>query len=466
MIPITPESLLPSGLLQRRRFLAAGTASLVGAMAIPCDRKRVSAAEARAKVFHGPITIRDIEVHEIAEEYQDWLAYPLNHYYGPGRRAVYVVHTDGGLVGLGEGHEAEPDEVLEKYIGSSPFDWVGDETSLALGTAMYDLMGQAAGIPVYKLFGQRRRQWVPTAAWTVSTHPDRMVEAVKRYSARGFTWMKFHLSPFENILDQMEAMQAVAPEGFKVHFDFTMHGTNDHMFELLEKMGRYPIAGCFEDPLQPNDIEGYAELRRRVRLPVVLHHSPLGATFEVTRRAADAYMLGHARIGTAIRRSGLFASAGIPFMLQNTGGHITQAMTCHMQSAMKTANFHFISLAETRKSDVVHEQRDPVNGFLRVSERPGLGVTLNRAELDRLRQLKLPPQPKWILKTRYKNGTLMYNIADTKNPIFMVLPIVSRLIPMSYDAPLATEYWDNDGSSQWQEMFARIEREGVVLLGG
>jgi hypothetical protein len=48
----------------------------------------------------------------------------------------------------------------------------------------------------------------------------------------------------------------------------------------------------------------------------------------------------------------------------------------------------------------------------------------------------------------------------------MVLPIRSRLIPMSYDAPLATEYWDNDGSSQWREMFARIEREGVVLLGG
>ena len=50
----------------------------------------------------------------------------------------------------------------------APFDWVGDETSLPLGTAMYDLMGQAAGVPVYKLFGQRYRKWVPVACWTVS----------------------------------------------------------------------------------------------------------------------------------------------------------------------------------------------------------------------------------------------------------------------------------------------------------
>jgi L-alanine-DL-glutamate epimerase-like enolase superfamily enzyme len=291
-----------------------------------------------------------------------------------------------------------------------------------------------------------------------------MVEAVKRYSARGFTWLKFHLSPFENIIDQMQAMQAVAPKGFKIHFDFTMHGTNDHMVDLLEKIAQFPIAGCFEDPLISRDIDGYVELRKRVRLPVVLHHSPLGATFEVLRRAADAYVLGHQRIGVVMRRAGLFAAAGIPFMLQNTGGHITQAMTSHMQAAFKTASFHVISLAETRKSDVVKERRDPINGFVRVSERPGLGVTLDRAELERLKNLKLPKHPKWIIKTRFKNGTMMYNIADPEDSIFMVRPDTRRLIPMSYNSPVTTEYWDNDGSAEYRAMFKRIERGGVVLV--
>ena len=450
--------------MSRRRFVAATAGSVIAGATAWTGAKSAFAANEKSHARHGRITITDIEVHDIAVEYNDWIAYQLNHFYGPwDRRSVYVVHTDIGLTGLGEGQGDSP-EVVEKYIGTSPFDWIGDETSLGLGTAMYDPMGKAAGVPVYKLFGRKFRSWVPNASWTVSTHPRRMAEALQRYSERGFTWMKFHLSPFENVIDQLEAMQAVAPEGFRVHFDFTMGGSNDHMPELLEKMAKYPITGCFEDPLAARDVEGYVELRKRVKVPLVLHHSPLGATYSVLRGAADAYMLGHSRIGRSMRRSGLMAAADTPFMLQNVGGRITQSMTTHMQAAFKTASFPFVCLAECWKSDVVHERKDPTNGFLRVSEVPGLGVTLDKAELERLEKLSLPEQQKWIIRTRYKNGTVMHNIADPENSIFMVRPDVNRqLPPMSYDAPLSTEYWDDDGSPEYQAMFKRIEREGVVL---
>ena len=46
----------------------------------------------------------------------------------------------------------------------------------------------------------------------------------------------------------------------------------------------------------------------------------------------------------------------------------------------------------------------------------------------------------------------------------MVRPDRWRLIPMSYDCPLTTEYWDDDGTEEYRKMFARIEKEGVVLL--
>ncbi len=408
--------------------------------------------------------ITEIEVHEITLEYVDWIAYQLNHFYGPAKRTVYVAHTDEGHTGLGEGGTTDPEEVIDRYIGTNPFDWIGDETSLALGTAMYDLMGKAAGVPVYKLFGQRVRSWVPVGSWTVSTHPDRMAEAVREYAAQGYTWMKYHLSPFENVMDQTEAMQAAAPEGFRIHYDFTMHGTDDHMPELLDKLERFPVAGCFEDPLPPGDIQGYIELRKQSRLPVVLHHFPMGATYEVLMKPADAYMLGHQVIGEAVRRAGLFAADNSPFMLQNVGGNITRAMTAHMMSAFPSANFHFISTTETWKSDVVTERLDPVNGFVRVPESPGLGVTLDRDELDRLKRLELPPQAKWIIRSRFENGARMYNIADPEDSIFMVRPDRRRgMVPMRYDAPITTEYWDDDGSEAYRDMFARIEREGVVL---
>ena len=95
---------------------------------------------------------------------------------------------------------------------------------------------------------------------------------------------------------------------------------------------------------------------------------------------------------------------------------------------------------------------------------PGLGVTLDRAELERLEKLQLPEPPKWIIKTRFANGARMYNIHDPEQSLFMVRPDRWRLIPMSYDSPLTTEYWDDDGSEEYRKMFARIEREGIVLL--
>ena len=407
--------------------------------------------------------VTEIEVHEISLEYVDWIAYQLNHYYGPTRRTIYVAHTDTGLTGLGETGTTDPQGDIDRYIGTNPFDWIGDEVSLGLGTAMYDLMGKAAGVPVYKLFGQKHRSWVPVGSWTVSTHPDRMAEAVREYAAQGYTWMKYHLSPFENVFDQTEAMEVVAPPGFKIHYDFTMHGTDDHMPELLERLSEYEIAGCFEDALPPGNIEGYKELCRRIKLPIVLHHCPMGATYEVLMGAADIYMLGHARIGDVVRRAGLFAAGDIPFMLQNVGTTITRAMTTHMMAAFPSANFHFFSDAETWKDHPVEKRLEPVNGFLRVPEEPGLGITLDRDGLERLKNLELPEQEDWIVRSTYKNGTRMYMMMSTSTSLRMVRPDRDREIVPSFTSPVSTEYWDDDGTPEFKSMCERLEREKVVM---
>ena len=407
--------------------------------------------------------VTEIEVHEVTLEYDEARVHELSHYYFSRQRAIYVAHTDDGLVGLGESGSTASQDIIDRYIGTNPFDWVGDETSLGLGTAMYDLMGKAAGVPVYKLFGQKYRSWVPMAGWTVSTDPGRMARAVERLVGQGFTWMKFHLSPFENVFDQTEAMQAVAPPGFKLHYDFTMHGTDDYMAELLDGLAEYPIAGCFEDPLPGEDIEGYIDLRKRAKKPIVLHHFPMRATYEVLMRPADAYMLGHFTIGEAVRRAGLFAADESPFMLQNTGGQITRAMVAHMMAAFPSATFHAVTATESLEGDVVNERLQLVNGFVRVPEEPGLGLTLDRDALAERTGLEPSVPQAWIAKTTFKNGTEMCNLVAPDKPHFMVRPDWSRTLPMSYAAPLATEYWDDDGSAEFAQMRERIEREDTVL---
>ena len=82
------------------------------------------------------------------------------------QRTVYVAHTNTGLEGLGEyaGQPADK-EILDHYIGTSPFEHINDEVHLGLGTAMMDLMGKATGLPCHRLFGTQCRTYVPVSSW-------------------------------------------------------------------------------------------------------------------------------------------------------------------------------------------------------------------------------------------------------------------------------------------------------------
>ena len=94
-----------------------------------------------------------------------------------------------------------------------------------------------------------------------------------------------------------------------------------------------------------------------------------------------------------------------------------------------------------------------------------MGLTLDREALERYKSAKSPVDEGWILKTTFKNETQMYNLMTPDKPHFMVRPDWSGSLPMSYAAPLETEYWDDDGSPEFAEMRARIEREDTVMIG-
>ena len=183
------------------------------------------------------------------------------------------------------------------------------------------------------------------------------------------------------------------------------------------------------------------------------------------RRPADAYMLGHFRIGDAQKRAGLFAAAGAPFMLQNSGSDITRAMTTHMMAAFPTASFHFVGATEILQDRFVTEPLDPVNGFIRVPEAPGLGVELDEVKMAELEKIESPTRQRFLLDTRYVNGSLLRTRPDSDNPHFMVRPDWSReLPPSSFAAPLSTRYWDDDGSEDFATAYGQIESGSQLTL--
>ena len=345
--------------------------------------------------------IIDIERHVICPPFHAWNSDALIRYHGTGYcyRTIYVFRTDTGLEGLGEHlHEdwGGMDEWLERLRGSNPAEWLAHPSlPIGLAPAIYDLVGQHNDVPAYRLFGPQVRARVPMASWTVSQTPSKMALEVEHAVAAGYTWIKYHTNHFHNIIAQTEAMQAVAPPGFKVHYDLNWDSSADHVLDLARELAKFPVAGAIEDPVRNHDFEGYKLLRQKSPLPIYYHHLQLGGR-EGLLGLADGYMLGHAPVGNVVQRAGLFEAANVPFMLQNVGGNITRAFVAHMAAAFQMATLHHVNDCQLWAEDVVTPALEVAGGTVRVPEGPGLGLKLDREALAKWSAAK-PAEPKQAL---------------------------------------------------------------------
>ena len=335
--------------------------------------------------------IDEIEFHYIFPAFQDFNATHLARSHGPviQGRTILVLKTNDGLEGLGEywGFGLDEDDLRSRYIGTDPFDWLNAPTELWMNMATYDLMGKKLGVPAWKLIGLKVRSWVPVAAWTVSRQPAEMAAEVRQAARRGYRWIKYHLDQSQNVLDQTEAMQAVAPPGFKVHYDLNADLEFYTICPIVKELERFPVAGRIEDPMVPADEDGYRLLREKCKLPMITHHGP--AEF-MARKICDGFMGGHAAVGAAAKLAAVAEMTRTPLMLQNCGGTINQAFQAHQVAVFKMATIDHVNVCHLWKEDVTVEQMPVVGGCVQVPEGPGLGVTLDRARLEKCAAQKAP----------------------------------------------------------------------------
>ena len=107
-------------------------------------------------------------------------------FHGIDCRTIYKVCADNSLVGYGDHRLAGPSRAkVAALIGRDPFDFVNNTFDPRLGGALYDLMGKYLDVPAYKLMGQKVRDSISVAAWTVQSAPPTFAaEAVSCVGAR------------------------------------------------------------------------------------------------------------------------------------------------------------------------------------------------------------------------------------------------------------------------------------------
>ena len=454
----------------RRAFLTCLAVS--AAFGQPAVSTRAAALLARKRRSPDRLKITGIERYELYLPYHDFNAQSLFRYHGYRIQAITVilVRTSLGLVGAGESWSVYDVSEMQrrKYIGTSPFDWIGSRSDLPFNMAMYDLMGQYLEIPAWKLIGEKVRDRIPVSAWTVSQTPEVMAQEVKHAAGLGYKWLKYHIDEVQNVAEQTRAMQAVAAPDFRVHYDFNMNSGREPIEAVLDALKPFPIVGRIEDPIDVDVPDDWNSLCDRYAWPIVAHHAPVEF---MTDGRVDGYMAGHATIGNAIRIAALAEHAARPFMLQQGGSYINQAFLAHEAAVFPNATLDHVNLAELWTEHTTREQMPIRDGSIAVPDGPGLGVTV---DVEKLRQLAATPRPKqrpFLVRIRYRNGPTIItrhrpDIDGHTDDMRYLKRLLGRDVPgptPGYINDVRTEWWDDSDDPAFRKAWQATKNRKYVL---
>ena len=214
---------------------------------------------------------------------------------------LVAVYTDEGITGLGsvftndhlvgaalevlkplyQGENAlEPERVSEK-LHQNTF-WLGRGGSLShaisgIDIALWDVLGQATSQPVGRLLGGRYRDRVRPYASVLMEQPQPLAEHLRAIQSEGFRAFKIGWGPFgrqSHVLDEAivrAAREAIGPEGLLM----VDAGGSDAFWpqgykwalRTADMLANYDVA-WFEEPLQPDALSDYVQLRQRAKVPI------------------------------------------------------------------------------------------------------------------------------------------------------------------------------------------------------
>jgi L-alanine-DL-glutamate epimerase-like enolase superfamily enzyme len=174
----------------------------------------------------------------------------------------------------------EPERVSEKLRQHTFWQGRGGSITHAISgidIALWDILGKATGQPVGRLLGGRYRNRVRPYASLLMDQPGPLCDALERVMDSGFTAVKMGWGPFGRVSQELDeeivrrARETVGPDVLLMvdagGSDAFWPGDFKWALRTSRMLDAYDIR-WFEEPLPPDSIEGYAELRRTTFVPI------------------------------------------------------------------------------------------------------------------------------------------------------------------------------------------------------
>lgn len=250
----------------------------------------------------------------------------------------------------------------------------------AVDMALFDLLGKAAGLPVWKLLGGFRDR-IETDVTIGIDSLDQTVREAQRWVARGFSQLKLKIGrDVDEDLRRLHAVRhAVGPE-----VELRIDANQGYSVEQAIGIARdaQPMApSLLEQPTPKNRIDQLAEVRHAVSLPIMADECVLNArdAFEVARRhAADLVSIKLMKSGgvdEAMRIAAVARATGIKAMISCMDeSRLGIAAALHFACACPTVELadldgHLALRGDPSRGGFVMD-----GGWLHVLDVPGWGV--------------------------------------------------------------------------------------------
>jgi D-galactarolactone cycloisomerase len=275
----------------------------------------------------------------------------------------------------------------------------------AIDVALWDLKGKILNQPVSVLLGGRKREQVRAYATGMYFSKDanlskRMSNEALNFKNQGFEAMKMKvgLGIKEDIENVCAVRQAIGP-------DIELMVDADHAYSLKEAiqlaygMEKYNIS-WFEQPINPQDYNGYREIRGRTSIPIAageIEFLRAGFLNLFQNRSVDIVQPDICAAGgiTEMKKIGSLTQAfGVEMVPHcwGTGIAISAALQFLSNWDITPGRLHEPELLlefDQTENPLRDKLVDPKfvfkNGRLSIPDKPGLGVDINEKELEKYR---------------------------------------------------------------------------------
>lgn len=335
--------------------------------------------------------------------------------------AIVFVDTDAGITGIGEVcsvfkrrgailHKDVELSLAPAVIGEDPFriahlvrkmdaalDGV-EEGKAGIEMALWDIVGKALQTPVYNLLGGKMRERIPLSYSIPFGTPAQMAGLALERVKAGHRTIKVKVGSEDAAVDiagVRAVREAIGPD-VRLRVDGNMGWpTAKHAIRMIHAMEPYNLE-LVEQPLPAHDLDGMAEVRRSIGVPLMADESvrsPRSAMDVIRRGAADianVYVTEAGGLLNAVRIFAMCEAAGIPCMIGSMPEFgIGTAAQIHLGVAMSNLG------PDSDACGVLYHEEDLLtkplrieNGFSYPPEGPGLGVEIDMNVLERWRRNK------------------------------------------------------------------------------